>query len=77
MEETLVREMLRKSGMKGAEIEEKITILRQDAEVPVKLIGIGQTGVGKTALNWALGNALAQGEDFLGHQTTKGRPGFN
>lgn len=33
----------------------------------------GPPGVGKTALNWALGNAMAEGVDFLGHSTVKGR----
>jgi len=33
----------------------------------------GPPGAGKTALNWALGNVMAVGEDFLGHSTTPGR----
>ena len=50
MDETIVREMLKKAGLSEPEIEAKIEILRNDAKKPVKLIGIGQTGVGKTEL---------------------------
>ena len=50
MDEKIVCEMLRQAGLKETDINEKLAILRQDAEVPVTLIGIGQTGVGKTEL---------------------------
>ena len=50
MDENIVCEMLRQAGLKETDINEKLAILRQDAEVPVTLIGIGQTGVGKTEL---------------------------
>jgi hypothetical protein len=47
MDEKFIREMLRQGGLNEADIKAKLAILRQDAEVPVTLIGIGQTGVGK------------------------------
>ena len=50
MNEKFIRELLFKEGLSTQEIEDKIAILRQDLTIPVKLIGIGQTGVGKTEL---------------------------
>ena len=50
MNEQFIRELLVKEGLSEPEIEQKLQILRQDLAVPVKLIGIGQTGVGKTEL---------------------------
>lgn len=42
--------MLHATGLSATEIQEKLVVLRKDAEIPVKLVGIGQTGVGKTEL---------------------------
>ena len=44
-------------------------------QIPVGGITLlfGPPGVGKTALCWALGNAMAEGEDFLGHRTIRGK----
>ena len=50
MDEKLIRQMLDAAGFSATEINEKMAILRKDAAIPVKLVGIGQTGVGKTEL---------------------------
>jgi len=54
-------------------INETPTILNPHIPVGGITLLFGPPGVGKTALNWALGNAIAEGEDFLGHQTIKGQ----
>ncbi|MEE8114344.1 MAG: AAA family ATPase, partial [Nitrososphaerales archaeon] len=54
-------------------INETPTILNPHIPVGGITLLFGPPGVGKTALNWALGNAIVKGEDFLGHQTIKGQ----
>ncbi len=45
-----------------------------DPHIPVGGITLlfGAPGLGKTAFSWALGNKMEEGEDCLGHKTTKG-----